>query len=590
MTTHFSRYAKVFDGIWDDEVFNAFSHGTKLVWLYLLTGNKQKVPGVFPTTIAKVAEGMNLDVKVAEKALLSIEKVQRLRMNDDFIWLPNALKHNFPQNPSVVAGWKRSLQAIPCSPLLIEAIAYLYWQVQGKGQQWIRAFYSALTEDQAYLLRVYLGSEKCDPLPPVLQRILDIEEACREERWEEVTIHERLRGEYLKLQEVEDLKCAEEHEKRNGTYRQRIMPSEGHDVVHDDHMMTQSQNSLSFARPAPDNKSAGASSPSGRKIKSPPRWDKTKKGHDAPDSGSKVHDAGHDDPMMHPHHALRARRPIGFVQPLRTTEVLALLGTMPPNPPVNPPTREHLDSSSSLKSLENPKILELAISSSSSVIQESPTVTENPKREEEREEGARASDVRTHVEKTVPTIPKATEPASDKKEESKKIANSAEKEEKAPEPVALGPMLRRDASGKIVANGPLMPSIERYSESPRVLAEDALLTLQIASDGVYRRMVSALSLRSLQEQIDTSHPRSMTLEDFEALGIFVWRGNPWWKSTGRDAPALDWLISKDRITGLVVDARVYCSKKGIVLGKAVKQALIENKRIPAEAPAKAEDK
>ena len=117
------RYRKVSTRIYSDEKFCGLSRpqpNGQSLWLYLITGrHTTSVPGLYMAGEAQLAEDMGWSLAGFRRAWAEIEAagMGRADWKARVVWLPNAIKHNLPDNPNVVRGWFDALDEIPACAL-----------------------------------------------------------------------------------------------------------------------------------------------------------------------------------------------------------------------------------------------------------------------------------------------------------------------------------------------------------------------------------------------------------------------------------------------------------------------------------------
>lgn len=94
------------------------------LWIFLLTGEHCKsVPGLFVLGVGTLRDDLGWPEAAIKKHLAELVALGHVKVDPvaKVMWLPNALHHNFPDNPNMVAGWKRDWHAIPDCDLKTEA-------------------------------------------------------------------------------------------------------------------------------------------------------------------------------------------------------------------------------------------------------------------------------------------------------------------------------------------------------------------------------------------------------------------------------------------------------------------------------------
>lgn len=140
------RYSKVSRRMWNDESFRALSspqpNGQSL-FQRLLTGPElTNIPGCIPAFDAGMARALRWDVEGFLKAFeeLFAQGMAKADWEAGLIWVPNAIKHNEPDNPNIVLSWQTAWEELPDCDLKLEAWERLYAYVKGKGESWVSAF------------------------------------------------------------------------------------------------------------------------------------------------------------------------------------------------------------------------------------------------------------------------------------------------------------------------------------------------------------------------------------------------------------------------------------------------------------------
>jgi hypothetical protein len=110
-----ARYRKIDPRIWNDAKFRGLSDQAKLVFLFLLTHPNLTVLGAMRATIPGLAAELGWETKGFAKGFE--EPLARGMVKADqeaaFIWIPNFLRYNSPDNPNVVKSWQSALDLLP---------------------------------------------------------------------------------------------------------------------------------------------------------------------------------------------------------------------------------------------------------------------------------------------------------------------------------------------------------------------------------------------------------------------------------------------------------------------------------------------
>jgi hypothetical protein len=144
------RYRRISTRMWGDEKFRRLSkpkpNGQSL-WQFLLTGPQTKtIPGLFSMGPAGLAELLDWPLGGFRKAWGELEQLGMVRADwtSRLVWIPNAIRHNPPESPNVIRGWRATLADMPECSLKAEAIAELRSECQAFGEGFAKAFDEAL--------------------------------------------------------------------------------------------------------------------------------------------------------------------------------------------------------------------------------------------------------------------------------------------------------------------------------------------------------------------------------------------------------------------------------------------------------------
>jgi hypothetical protein len=167
-----SRYRKVENRTWVDQKFTELSSAPpngQTLWIYLLTNpDTTNVPGLFRAGEAQMAEalGWPLDVgmpafrEAFDEAFIQAlpkgaprsfreawqEIAQRGMAKADWkarvVWVPNAIRFNFPESPNVITSWKTAWSEIPDCPLKAEAYQAIIEEIRAadRKESYLEAF------------------------------------------------------------------------------------------------------------------------------------------------------------------------------------------------------------------------------------------------------------------------------------------------------------------------------------------------------------------------------------------------------------------------------------------------------------------
>lgn len=111
-STLMSKQRIVKDEIWDDEWFYDLDPSEKLVWLFLLTNQRNNIAGVYQLNRRWGANSVGLDRDVFETIITRFEKDKKIKNHEEWVCLQNFHKHQ-SHNPKVETGVLRILESLP---------------------------------------------------------------------------------------------------------------------------------------------------------------------------------------------------------------------------------------------------------------------------------------------------------------------------------------------------------------------------------------------------------------------------------------------------------------------------------------------
>jgi hypothetical protein len=115
------RYRKIDPRTWKDEKFRQLTQAEKLVAIYCITAQSNRV-GIFNFSTALAAEDLDMPTETFAEAFGKVS--QRLSWRWDsaarVLYLPTWWKYNLPENPNVLKACLADLEELPETPLLAE--------------------------------------------------------------------------------------------------------------------------------------------------------------------------------------------------------------------------------------------------------------------------------------------------------------------------------------------------------------------------------------------------------------------------------------------------------------------------------------
>jgi hypothetical protein len=148
------RYRKVSTRIWADDRFLRLSKSqpsAQTLFLYLITGpHSTSLPGLFVAGEAMLAEALGWDLKGFREAFAELSRVGSgdgheypLAVADwttRLVFLPRAIRHNPPENPNIVKGWKATWTELPECDLKAFAHSVFEAEISVIGEGHAKAF------------------------------------------------------------------------------------------------------------------------------------------------------------------------------------------------------------------------------------------------------------------------------------------------------------------------------------------------------------------------------------------------------------------------------------------------------------------
>ena len=130
------KYRKVDPYIWNDDKFSSLSDDGQLVFLFLLTHPHQTSLGAMRATLPGLAAERGWTEKRLSKAFGEAFRKGMVKHDPDraFIWIPNFLRYNPPENPNVVKSWVSALGFLPECSLKNELIQHVEAFAEGFGK------------------------------------------------------------------------------------------------------------------------------------------------------------------------------------------------------------------------------------------------------------------------------------------------------------------------------------------------------------------------------------------------------------------------------------------------------------------------
>jgi hypothetical protein len=153
------RYRRVSTRMHNDERYRELSRpkpNGQSLWGYLLFGPRTVlIPGLLPISLATAADDLRWALGGTRRVWDEIQTRDMAKADWDapLIWLPNALKHNPPQNPNVVRAWRRSFDdELPPCDLKLLAGHHAEDFLKAFGESFVEAFLEGSAKENARVL------------------------------------------------------------------------------------------------------------------------------------------------------------------------------------------------------------------------------------------------------------------------------------------------------------------------------------------------------------------------------------------------------------------------------------------------------
>src|SRR5947207_13266707 len=109
------RYRRISTRTWGDENFLRLSKpqpNAQTLWFFILTGPcTRAVPGLFPVGEKALAEMLGWKMGAFRRVWRELEQLGMVKADwgHRLVWIPKAIRHNPPESPNVVKGWRSIL-------------------------------------------------------------------------------------------------------------------------------------------------------------------------------------------------------------------------------------------------------------------------------------------------------------------------------------------------------------------------------------------------------------------------------------------------------------------------------------------------
>lgn len=135
------RYRKVDPRIWNDSKFLSLSDQEQLTFLYLLTHPNLTMLGMLRTKKEAIFYERGWDVSACRSVWSTLCQLGLIVYDEvGLVWIPNFLKYNEPESPSVVKSWRHVLDLLPECPVYFRGVNAAYHYCKARSSAFEAAF------------------------------------------------------------------------------------------------------------------------------------------------------------------------------------------------------------------------------------------------------------------------------------------------------------------------------------------------------------------------------------------------------------------------------------------------------------------
>jgi hypothetical protein len=133
-----ARFRKIDVRLWGDEKFRLLSRDAKLIFIFLLSCPEQTMLGAMRATMPGLACQLQMSQREFSVAFRQLSTRGMVKFNQEagLLWLPNWLRYNRPESPSVIKSWPTALQLLPQCRLKSEIVKKLQVFIGGLPPAW----------------------------------------------------------------------------------------------------------------------------------------------------------------------------------------------------------------------------------------------------------------------------------------------------------------------------------------------------------------------------------------------------------------------------------------------------------------------
>lgn len=147
-----ATYRAIHVKMWGDVKFRRLSApppNAQFLWIYLLTGpHTTNIPGLFSAGEAQLAEALDWPLEGFRERFQELFRDGLLEFDwrARLVFIPNAIKHNGPDNPNMVKSWKRTWEDLPECELKMIAYEHFDGFLKRLGEPFAKPFRELLAK------------------------------------------------------------------------------------------------------------------------------------------------------------------------------------------------------------------------------------------------------------------------------------------------------------------------------------------------------------------------------------------------------------------------------------------------------------
>lgn len=122
-----AKYRKIDPRIWNDAKFRSLTDSGKLVLFFLLTHPNMTSLGAMRHSIPGMAAELGWEMKGFQEPFGEVLSKGFVKHDEraSFVWLPNFIKYNQPDNPNVVKAWDSAVDLLPECDMLNQLLQHV---------------------------------------------------------------------------------------------------------------------------------------------------------------------------------------------------------------------------------------------------------------------------------------------------------------------------------------------------------------------------------------------------------------------------------------------------------------------------------